>query len=142
MKLIVQLAAMILSLATFVGCNSGPNVVPVKGVVTRGGKPVGWAALTFYPSIDVRPSTAKADENCHFEVSFDRTTKGMVRGPNKVVVTFRPRNAAEEAKIAEGGKVNYHPDQDAIVAKYGKKETTPLVIEITKAEDNLQIKLD
>jgi hypothetical protein len=39
------------------------------------------------------------------------------------------------------GLVNFHPDQDAILAKSGKMETTHLTIEIAKAEDTLQIKL-
>jgi hypothetical protein len=33
------------------------------------------------------------------------------------------------------GQVNFYPDQDAILAKSGKMETTHLTIEIAKAED-------
>jgi hypothetical protein len=142
MKLILRVAALA-SLTLVVGCSSGgPHVVPVKGVVTRGGKPVTGITVRFVPSADVHQSSGKTDGVGRFELHFDRTTKGATVGTNKVVAVFLPRTPQEQVDIAEGKVVVFHPEQDAILEKYGKRETTPLTVEITRAEDNLQIKLD
>ena len=35
-----------------------------------------------------------------------------------------------------------HADQDAILKKFGKRETTDLLVEITEARNDLELKLD
>lgn len=128
-------------LLALVGCNTGPAVVPVNGVVTRGGQPVRNATLSFYPGEMGRMSTAITDEQGRFELKYQKGTKGAAVGKHKVVVKFRPRSPQEEMDVSEG-KLKLHPDQDIIEQKYGKLESTPLTVEITRAEENLQILLD
>jgi hypothetical protein len=142
MRSFFRAVALALSFLVIVGCSDGPRLVPVKGIATRGGKPVASLSITFFPADNSKPSTARTDDSGHFEMVHDRQAKGVVPGPNKVVVAFRPRDAAEEMKIREGGQSKFHPEQDAIIAKYGKRETTPLTVDITKAESNLELKLD
>jgi hypothetical protein len=134
----IRLAAILpLLLFLITGCENGPRVVPVKGVVMRGGQPFKTPLVVkFYPESDGRPSTGVTDAEGRFELKFDRDTKGAAVGKHKVVVAFRPRNPAEE------GDAGFHPDQDAILEKFGKKETTALSVEIKQSESDLQIKLD
>jgi hypothetical protein len=140
-KALLQAAALPCLLFLLAGCSDGPRVVAVKGVALRGDQPVKNLLLTFYPANDGRPSTAMTDEQGLFELKHDKQTKGAIVGPHKVVVAFRPRNAKEEMEL-RAGTLKLHPDQDAITEKYGKLETTALSVEITKAEDNLLLKLD
>jgi hypothetical protein len=124
------------------GCESGPRVVPIKGVVTRGGQPFKRRLLvTFTPENGGRSSTGLTDAEGRFELKFDRDTKGAALGKHKVVVAFRPANAREEAEIA-AGRATLHPDQEAILDKYGKRETTALSVEITAARNDLELKID
>ena len=142
MKSLFHTTALAIPLLLLIGCDKGPRLVPVKGVATRGGKPIAHLSITFFPSDDSRASIARTDEKGQFEMSFARAAKGVTVGKHKVAVTFRARNPTEEAELAVGGKVAFHPDQDAILEKYGTRETTALAVEITKKEDDLQLKLD
>ena len=134
-------AALPFSLVVLVGCSGGPHIVPVKGVVTRAGQPVKGLVLTFYPEGDGRPSTGLTDDQGHFELKYDKDTKGALVGKHKVIVTFRPRNPGEGAEFAEG-RIKLHPDQDVILEKFGKRETTSLSVEITNAHHDIELKLD
>jgi hypothetical protein len=124
------------------GCDSGPPVVPVKGVVLRGGQPFkSRLVVTFYPEGGGHSSSGQTDAEGRFELKFDRDTKGAVPGKHKVIVAFRPANPKEETEVAEGSR-KFHPDQDAILEKYGKRETTALTVEITAARNDLELKID
>jgi hypothetical protein len=142
MKSLPHAAALACLLILLAGCNSGPRLVPVKGVVTRGGKPVAFLSVTFVPADDTRPSTGRTDEQGRFELKFDSKTKGAMIGANKVIVAFRPRNVQDEEDIRAGKVIAFHPEQDAILEKYGNREKTALSIEITDATSDLQLKLD
>jgi hypothetical protein len=126
-------AALTLVLLLLSGCSSGPRVVAVRGTVTRGGQPLKNLLLTFYPENDGRPSSGQTDADGRFELKYDKDTKGAMSGKHKVVVAFRPRSPVEPA---------FHPEQDAILEKYGNRETTALAVEIANADSNLQLKLD
>lgn len=130
-------------LALLIGCTgSGPTVVPVKGRVTRGGEPFKTRlSLTFYPENNGRPSTADSDSEGRFDLKFDRDTRGAVLGKHKVVVAFRPDSPMQAVDVKEG-KSKYHPDQDAILKKFGKREKTALSVEITGATNDLELKID
>src|SRR5216683_1062784 len=111
----LQAMALACLLVLLAGCNSGPRLVPVKGVVTRGGKPVAFLSVSFAPADGTRPSSGRTDEQGRFELKFDSKTKGAVTGSNKVVVAFRPRSVQEEVDITAGKVVAFHPDQDDIL---------------------------
>jgi len=139
----LRIAAIVpLVLVLAAGCDSGPPVVPIKGVVTRGGQPFkSPLVVTFYPETGGRSSSGQTDAEGRFELNFDRDTKGAALGKHKVIVAFRPANPKEEAEFA-AGRHKYHPDQNAILEKYGKRETTALMVEITAARNDLELKID
>jgi hypothetical protein len=133
MKSLAPTAGLVVLCLFPIACSSGPHVVSVKGTVTRGGLPLKNLLLTFYPEGDERPSSGQTDAEGRFDLKYDKDTKGASPGTHKVVVAFRPRSPVEPA---------FHPDQDAILEKYGKRETTALSVVITHAESDLQLKLD
>ena len=124
-----------------VGCTSGPTIVEIEGVATRDGKPVKNLFLTFYPDDGALLSTGVTDEQGRFELKKNKAQKGAAVGTHKVVATFRPRSPQEEAEYAEG-KLKFHPEQDAILEKYGKRETTAMSVEITGSTKDLELKFD
>lgn len=141
MTSILRSAAFVSLLLLLVGCSSGPAVVEITGVATRDGKPVKNLFLTFYPDDGTHPSTAVTDEQGRFELKKNKAQKGAAVGTHKVVAAFRPRSPQEEAEYAEG-KLKFHPDQDAILGKYGKRETTAMSVEITTSSKDLELKFD
>jgi hypothetical protein len=114
------------------GCDSGgPKIVKVSGTVMHGGKPVPNIEVFFQPTTG-RNSVATTDANGKFTLGYTADTKGAVVGTHKVFVTYNPPNY--DAKPPT--------DLRPILAKYGSMESTPKVVEITKAVDNLVIDLD
>ena len=137
------LLLLLMSLASSVGCGRS-DVVPVKGQVTRGGQPVGNVVIWFTPS-EGRPSWALTDAEGQFELDYSREYKGAKVGTHRVTVKYEPRPAdpGEEQLILSGKKARptRPPEMDAIMSKYGPG-VSQLDIEISKAEDNLEVKLD
>jgi len=76
-------------LAFAIGCGSGPKLVPVTGVVTLNGKPLGGAVIQFLPD----PATGEvytAEDLTGPEGNYKAQTKGrsgVVPGKYRVVVT-------------------------------------------------------
>ncbi len=128
-----------LSLALFVaacGCSKGPDVVPVKGTLSRGGKPLASFAVTFQPT-QGRPSVALTDTNGNFELAYTLHEKGALRGTHKVFVQYTPIDTSYEQSSKSGRPA----DLKAIHDKYGNVNTTPLEVEIDRAK-SVDLKLD
>ena len=140
----VLFCSFVLSLLTFTGCaKKGPEVVPVSGKVTREGNPYPNVFLNFEPEKG-RPSWAQVDDSGNYTVKYDGTQDGAVIGKHKVWISYRSKDPREEM-IEKGftkGKSSRPKNMSEVLAKFGNRETTPLIIEITKSESNLEIKLD
>jgi hypothetical protein len=125
------------------GCGRS-DVVPVSGTATRGGKPVANVVLWFTPS-EGRPSWALTDADGKFELDYNRENKGAKVAKHRVTVVYEPRpsDPGEEQLILSGQKkrLGRPPEMDAILAKYSPAVST-LEVEITKAINDLEIKLD
>src|SRR4051794_27503821 len=132
------LALVFLGLA--VGCgDSGPRVVQVSGKVTRGGKPVSGLLVHFQPETG-RASFGRTDDQGNYTLEYDKTRKGAVVGTHRVFVQFKGRGPLDEEKIARG---EFHPDQKAIMEKYGSLEVTKLRVEVgPDGNQDIPIKLD
>jgi len=126
------------SLLLTAGCGgSGPDIVEVEGRLTRGGKPVPNLTVTFLPD-EGRPSWGRSDENGYFKLNYDPERDGAKVGMHTVVVRFKAMSLDEETGKT---KVKHHPEEQAIVEKYGGMGEK-LRIEIKEAVDDLEIKLD
>jgi hypothetical protein len=121
------------------GCSSnGPEVVSVEGVATLGGRPVPNLELNFFPE-EGRPSWGITDANGRFKLNYTRGQDGARVGKHRVTVRGAgAANAAEEI----AGRSPDSPEVARLRQKFGTVDTTPLVIEITKATKSLEVKLD
>lgn len=119
------------------GCG-GPKVVKVSGTVSAGGKPIPSLTIHFVPETG-RPSWGLTDENGRFTLEYDNKLQGALVGTHTVWVQWRPRSPQEEMnpKLA-----NRPAESAAIQAKYGTQGKSPLKVEITRAVEDLEIKLD
>jgi hypothetical protein len=127
--------------AYLAGCGStGPTVVDVTGTATRDGKPVPHLFLNFLPD-QGRPSWGMTDERGRFTLSHDEKRNGAVVGTHTVWVQWRPKDPGQEQDLALG-KAKRPPELSAILAKYGKQDTTPLRIQISRDTREVEVKLD
>jgi len=140
----VLFCAYVLSLLTLTGCaKNGPEVVSISGKVTRNGNPYPNVFLNFEPEKG-RPSWAQVDAEGKYTAKYDGTQDGAVTGKHTVWISYRAKDPREEM-IEKGfamGKSSRPKDMGTVLTKFGDRETTPLIIEITKPESNLEIKLD
>lgn len=121
------------------GCSSeGPEVVPVEGVAKLGGRPVPNLELNFFPE-EGRPSWGVTDANGRFKLNYTRGQDGARVGKHRVTVRGGPpASAAEEIS----GRAVESPEVARLREKFATADTTPLVIEITKATKSLEVSLD
>lgn len=132
MKINLRLGCVMLLLV--MGCRSGKQIVQIKGVATRAGKPVSGLTLHFYPK-EGRPSWGESNDKGEFGLSYDPQRNGAEVGPHKVWVEFRGGGVPGET----GGRT---PEQKAILAKYGNREQPAIDVTIEKANQLVEIKLD
>jgi hypothetical protein len=123
------------------GCSGGsgaPDVYPVTGVVTLGGKPVEGAVLAFVPAAAEgaeKPiggqAQSGADGTFTVQASFDagRTMlEGLPAGEYKVTV-IKMEMPAGEASMAR-------PPKNVLPAEYATPESTPVTVKVTAEGPN------
>jgi hypothetical protein len=75
-------------LALLFGCgDSGPKLYPVKGIVSRGGKPVANATVWFHPEqTDGRAAYGLLQTDGSFQLTTFKTNDGAMAGQYRVLV--------------------------------------------------------
>lgn len=91
--------AFLVSLAALAGCSAEGRVklVPVVGTVTRGGKPLADAALSFVPepgNRDSTPGTASSGPTGYYAAMW-LTRTGLAPGSYKVLITAEPNSGTD-----------------------------------------------
>ncbi len=97
------------------GCNRGPAVAPVEGVVTQNGEILVGAMVEFQPDHGT-PSYGYTDENGHYELSYQVDRKGALLGEHNV----RVKTAGEKTdpvtdvsrQVPETVPVQYNEESD------------------------------
>jgi len=84
MRQFISLCAFLIPLALLTGCNAGPALAPVTGVLTYKGKALGNVHLDFYPENGGRPSWGQTDSEGKFALEWDKDNKGALIGKHKV----------------------------------------------------------
>jgi len=124
------------------GCSrGGPDVVAIEGTVTHNGEPVPNLRIYFVPT-DGRPSWAISDSSGHFVLDYDDTYDGAKVGTHKVFVQNAGAVVDETVAMSGGARPKSSPAMSKIVQKYGNKDTSPLQVEVKKADRNFHLKLD
>jgi hypothetical protein len=123
------------------GCaEPGPQVVPVRGTVTRQGKPVPRLFLDFQPA-EGRNSWAFTDEQGRYELEYDEGRKGAEVGEHTVTVSWRPPNLEAELAL-QSGQLRPHPEADRIVAQYGVGAGTRKKVSVAPGTEVIDLRLD
>ena len=135
-------ASTLFLLGLFTGCGpSGPQIVEIEGTVTHNGEPVPNLRIYFEPAKG-RPSWAISDGTGHFKLDYDLDFDGALVGQHTVWVVDEGSNVDPTA-IAAGAKMpKRNPNVAKIIEKYGKLETSPKKVEVTKADRNFKLELD
>ncbi|WP_298859428.1 carboxypeptidase-like regulatory domain-containing protein [uncultured Gimesia sp.] len=133
-RLLMKPALTVLGLIVFLGCSVNrdadlPPTISVSGVVTYQGKPVPDASIMFYPTEGRKPATGKADASGKFELSTFGKNDGVLAGEHKVTV-----NAYQTT--SEGVSM-----KSAIPVKYTNPSSTPLVVNVSESENEIELKL-
>jgi len=124
------------------GCGRGGlEIVPIEGTVTHNGEPVTNLRIYFVPT-DGRPSWAISDQSGHFALSYDSDHKGAKVGTHTVFVQDAGADVDPTAAMSGAARPKPSPALAKVTQKYGNKDTSPLQVEIKKAERNFQLKLD
>ena len=126
----------VLAAVLLAGCGrSGPPRVPThlaKGVITYQGQPVAGAFVALHPKEAAKPDvptpTAIVQPDGSFAVTTYDSGDGVPEG--EYVLTIQWRRA-----VKQGGE--YLPGPNLLPAKYGKPETSDLVIRIATGQNEL-----
>ena len=125
------LALLISPLLVASGCDKGPELAPVTGVVLLDGKPLPNATIEFQPD-DGSPSFATTGEDGSYELMFTRDRKGAMPGKHRI--SIRTEGNVVDADGSER-KV-----REMLPAKYHDK--TELVRDITAGENIIEFRLE
>jgi hypothetical protein len=122
------------------GCGpSGPDVVPVSGRITKGGRPVSIVAVQFYPE-QGRPSSARTDNDGRYELEFSEDIpKGAVPGKHRVSIQVVQERIDQPINLKDP---KYHPEMPEILKNFGDWQTTKLQVEVSHDQPVIDIELD
>ena len=127
---------------SILGCGrGGPEIVPIEGTVTHDGEPVPNLRIYFVPT-DGRPSWAISDSSGHFVLDYDADHDGAKVGMHTVFVQNAGGDVDPTAAMSGAPRPKTSPAMAQITKKYGTKDTSPLQVEVKKADRNFQLKLD
>jgi hypothetical protein len=110
------------------GCG-GEKLVKVSGTALRHGKPVPHLVINFSPEKGLR-SFALTDQNGKFNMLYTNGQEGVVVGTHKVWVHLQTAGSKEDKDFQKRLAAQRNdPEIAQILRKYGKPETTPLIVE-------------
>lgn len=122
----VRLACLGLLALMALGCDRGPELIPVSGQVLIDGKPLTYGAIRLVPATG-RPAYSDLDSDGRFKLVTDEV-EGVAQGTHTVEI------AAVEPISEYQNK--YHAPE-----KYGSAATSGLSVTITEPTDDLKIEL-
>jgi hypothetical protein len=122
------------------GCGpKGPDVVKVRGTITKGGQPVSHMVVQFYPEKG-RPSAARTDDKGYYELEFsEEIPKGAVPGKHNVSLQVIQENIDNPINLKDP---KYHPKVRDILRDFGDWRNPKLQIEVTHEQPVIDIELD
>ncbi len=94
---------LVVCLLTSAGCNSGPEMAPVKGVVKFNGQPVTTGTIQLFPVKSGPMATGRLQDDGSFELTTKEPGDGAYVG-DYIVVVVPPSDINELEKILRPGK--------------------------------------
>ncbi len=122
------------------GCGvDGPEVVDISGRITKGGKPVSHVVLQFSPEVG-RPSTARTDADGRYRPEFSQQIPhGVMPGTCRVSVQVVPERIDKPVDLTDS---KYHPDMKEILRLFSDWRKSPIQIEISDDQREVNLDLD
>ena len=122
------------------GCGrKGPDVVKVRGTITKGGRPVSNMVVQFYPEKG-RPSAARTDDNGYYELEFsEEIPKGAELGKHRVSLQVVQESIDDPINLKDP---KYHPDIKDVLTDFRDWKNSRLQVEVTHDQPVIDIELD
>lgn len=127
-------------LSLVIGCGrTGPPVIDVEGTITKDGIPVSNAVVQFHPDKG-RPSACRTDAEGYYRPEFsDQVPYGVMPGTAKVSLQVTQERIDEPINLNDTSK--YHPEMREIIRYFGNWNSTPLEVEVSAENDQIDIEL-
>lgn len=127
-------------LLIFAGCGpQGPDVVDLHGRITKGGQPVSHVVVQLFPK-QGRPSACRTDADGRYAPEFSQDiAKGVLPGKSRVSIQVVQERIDEPINLSDP---KFHPDTAAIVQAFGSWKDSPLVIDVSHDQPEVNIELD
>lgn len=127
----------LLALAS-VGCDSGPAMAPVEGVVTLDGEPLEGATVLLEPEIKVRGTIGITDASGKFSMTAYIGTNGVAiaKGIDLAAGGAEAETTATDEELEagedDGSGEDYAEDSNELLtpAKYGSARTSGITIDV------------
>jgi hypothetical protein len=118
---------LLLMLTLLAGCDDRPTRVPVSGIVTIDGQPLGRGNIKFVPASG-RPSAGAIGEDGRFTLTCYDGNDGALLGTHRVQVAAN--------RIISDSKIEWFAPP-----KYANFRTSEITVDVTEPVDDLKIEL-
>jgi hypothetical protein len=133
-----QLAGWLLIIVAISGCHHGPQMVPVTGKVTLGGKPLAFGVITFQPPSG-QPAQGNIQSDGTFSLSTYKQGDGAVVGKHKIRIACfesqRPGTVKGPGEQSLGKSLIPERytlfDQSGFTADVSESRTEPFTFDMT-----------
>ena len=126
--------------ALLVGCQRGPAVAPVSGVVTHQGVPLANAHVTFTPLEGANPASGFTDASGRFTLQTYSNNDGALIGKHRVSIIARgPARPLRPGEIGSGMPGEMTPGEPVIPVKFFAPESSGLEREVTPGKNEMTI---
>jgi hypothetical protein len=126
------LASAASALVCLAGCDDGPDVAPVTGVVTQNGEPLAHVIVEFQPDKGA-PSYGETDETGSYKLMYQTNREGALLGHHWVSV--RTPDEVTDPRTDTTVKV-----RETVPVQYN--DETELEYEVVKGKNNFDIKIE
>jgi hypothetical protein len=136
------IGVLVLALA-IAGCNRGPQMAPVSGVVLLSGQPVEGAAVLFTPESGGRPADGVTDKEGKFTLQTFAPGDGALIGKYNVAIIGMRMTGVQATADGLSGEVTESKTREVwfVPKKYATPDTSGLEVEVKRQMDPLKFEL-
>lgn len=125
------------------GCNQGPRLAKVSGVVLLDGKPIEGASVLFTPEAGGRPADGVTDKEGKFTLQTFEPGDGALVGKHKVAVVGMRMTGIQATADGLSGEVDTSKVREVwfVPKKYSTPETSGIEVEVKRGLEPLKFEL-
>lgn len=139
----VHVVCLLLLAISAAGCNQGPRLAPVSGVVLLDGKPVEAASVLFTPEAGGRPADGVTDKEGKFTLQTFEPGDGAVIGKHKVAITGMRMTGVQATSDGLSGEVDTSKVREVwfVPKKYSQPDSSGIEVEVKRGLEPLKFEL-